>query len=125
MSLFKSLVSAAVKQVNKVNSFEFVKNNAPNEIGVYIMKLNGKVMYVGRAIENRDGQSTRGLRKRLQEHWRGAGNCKPELYQNRDQLTVTLKVCSSVEEAKRLEGQLIRQYNTVENGWNLRYEEWR
>ena len=123
LSLFKTLVSAAVKQVNKVNSFEIVKNNAPNEIGVYIMKLNGKVMYVGRAIENREGQSTRGLRKRLQEHWRGAGNCKPELYQYRDQLTVTLKVCSSVEEAKRLEGQLIRQYNTVEKGWNLRYED--
>jgi hypothetical protein len=39
------------------------------------------------------------------------------------QLTVNLKVCSSVEEAKRLEGQLIRQYNTVEKGWNLLYED--
>jgi hypothetical protein len=47
MSLFESLVSVAVKKVNMVNSFEFVKNNPPNEIGVYIMKLNGKVMYVG------------------------------------------------------------------------------
>lgn len=124
MSLFKSIVSAAVKQVSsKVNSFEVVKNMAPNEIGVYIMKLNGKVMYVGRAIENREGQSTRGLRKRLQEHWRGSANCKPELFQYRDQLTVSIKVCSSVEEAMQLEAKLIRQYNTVEEGWNLRYED--
>lgn len=127
MSLFKSLVKGVINiagdVAKNVNSFESVKDRAPNQVGVYIMSLNGKVMYVGRAIEDRPGQSTKGLRKRLQEHWRGAGNCKPELYQYRNQLTVSLKVCQTVEEAKALEARLIRQYNTVEEGWNLRYED--
>lgn len=127
MSLFKSLVKGVMNiagdAVKSMNSFENVKDRAPNQVGVYIMSLKGKVMYVGRAIEDRPGQSTKGLRKRLQEHWRGAANCKPELFQYRDQLTVSLKVCQTVEEAKALEARLIRQYDTVRNGWNLRYED--
>jgi excinuclease UvrABC nuclease subunit len=127
MSFFKKMLSSAGKMageaISSVNSFESVKDRAPNQIGIYLMSLNGKVMYVGRAIEDRPGQSTKGLRKRLQEHWRGAGNCKPELYQYRDKLTVSIKTCETVEEVKRLEGELIRKYNTVEEGWNLRYED--
>lgn len=127
MSLFKSLVKGVMNiagdAVKSMNSFENVKDRAPNQVGVYIMSLKGKVMYVGRAIEDRPGQSTKGLRKRLQEHWRGAANCKPELFQYRDQLTVSLKICQTVEEAKALEARLIRQYDTVRNGWNLRYED--
>ncbi|MGN4946730.1 GIY-YIG nuclease family protein [Bacillus cereus group sp. MYBK104-1] len=126
MGSFKGLDKGIIKVTgdtfNKMNSFEMVKDRVPNQIGVYIMSLKGKVMYVGRAIENRPGQSTKGLRKRLQEHWRGAANCKPELYNHRNQLTVSLHICRTVEEAKALEAKLIRQYNTVENGWNLRYE---
>ena len=126
MSFFKDsdkgIIKVAGDTVNKMNSFEMVKDRAPNQIGVYIMSLQRKVMYVGRAIEDRPGQSTKGLRKRLQEHWRGAANCKPELYNHRNQLTVSLRICQTVEEAKALEAKLIRQYNTVEDGWNLRYE---
>lgn len=127
MSIFKKFVKGAAnlggKALKDLNSFEKVKDQAPNQIGVYIMRLNGKVMYVGRAIENRPNQSPKGLRKRLQEHWRGAGNCKPELYNHREELTVSLKTCQTVEEAKSLEARLIREYNTVEDGWNLRYED--
>jgi excinuclease UvrABC nuclease subunit len=127
MSFFKKMLSNAGKMaseaINSANSFENVKDRAPNQIGIYLMSLNGKVMYVGRAIEDRPGQSTKGLRKRLQEHWRGAGNCKLELYNFRDKLTVSIKTCETVVEVKRLEGQLIRKYNTVEEGWNLRYED--
>lgn len=127
MGLFKSLVKGALNVaggvVKNINSFENVKDRAPNQIGVYIMSLNGKVKYVGRAIEDRPGQSTKGLRKRLQEHWRGAANCKPELFQYRNQITVSLKVCQTVAQAKALEARLIRQYDTVQNGWNLRYED--
>lgn len=126
MGSFKGLDKGIIKvtgdMFNKMNSFEMVKDRVPNQIGVYIMSLKGKVMYVGRAIENRPGQSTKGLRKRLQEHWRGAANCKPKLYNHRNQLTVSLHICRTVEESKALEAELIRQYNTVENGWNLRYE---
>lgn len=123
MGLFGDMAKGIIKAAAKGNSFEAVKEQAPNEIGVYIMKYQGKVMYVGRAIEDRPGQSTRGLRKRLQEHWRGAPNCKQELYQHRDEITVSIRVCSSEEEARELEAELIRRYDTVDNGWNLRYED--
>jgi hypothetical protein len=87
------------------------------------MRLDKKIMYVGRAIEQRENQSTFGLRKRLQEHWRGADNCKIELFQNRSKLFTSITLCSSMEEAINLESQLIRKYDTVNNGWNLRYED--
>ncbi|NEU30634.1 GIY-YIG nuclease family protein [bacterium LRH843] len=127
MSLFQGLIKgigkAAGKTIHKLNSFEVVKNIAPNKIGVYIMSHHGKVKYVGRAIEQRPGQSTSGLRKRLQEHWRGAASAKPELFKYRDELTVQLRTCETVEQAKALEAQLIRRYDTVAKGWNLRYED--
>jgi len=123
MSILKKISKKAGSLIKSTTSFKVVKNIAPNQIGVYLMKLNGKVMYVGRAIENRPNQSTKGLRKRLQEHWRGAANCKPELFSYKDQLTVSLKNCATVEEAKALEAKLIRKYNTVVEGWNLRYED--
>ena len=123
MGLFSSLVKSVTSVASNISSFENVKDRAPNQVGVYIMNYNGRVMYVGRAIEDRPGQSPKGLRKRLQEHWRGAANCKPELHRHRNKITVQLKVCSTIEEAKRLEGQLIRKYDTVEKGWNLRYED--
>lgn len=122
MGFFGDIVKGVTKSALRVNSFEFVKDRAPNQIGVYIMSFGGRVMYVGRAIEDRLGQSTRGLRKRLQEHWRGAANCKPELFRYKDKITVKLVACETVSEAKKLEGQLIRKYDTVEKGWNLRYE---
>lgn len=113
------------KLMNRINpaSFEKVKDKAPNQVGVYVMRYQGKIMYVGRAIEDRPGQSTRGLRKRLQEHWRGAANCKPELYRHRDEITVTLQTCDTEADARGLESMLIRKHDTVENGWNLRYED--
>ena len=104
-------------------NFEAIVKKAPNQVGVYIAKLDGKVVYVGRAVEDRPGQSPSGLRKRLQEHWRGASAGKTELYQHRDKINISIKPCDSVEEAKELEAKLIRQYDTVNNGWNDRYED--
>ncbi len=123
MSILKNLVKEAAQLTGSMNSFEAVKDRAPNQIGVYIMRYRGKVMYVGRAIEDRPGQSTKGLRKRLQEHWRGAANCKQELFRHKHDITVEIKVCETVAEARQLEGSLIRKHDTVNNGWNLRYED--
>lgn len=123
MGFFRRLGAQVLKAAASYNSFENIKNRAPNEIGVYIMSYKGRVVYVGRAIEDRPNQSTKGLRKRLQEHWRGAANGKRELYEHRDELTVSVRICQTVEEAKRLEGALIRQHDTVRNGWNDRYED--
>jgi len=99
-------------------NFKKIVETAPNQIGVYLAKLDGEVMYVGRAIE--DGK---GLRKRSKEHYRGDPNGKSELYKYRDKLVIQIKTCNSVEEAKQLEAKLIRKYDTVENGWNNRYED--
>ena len=123
MGFFDGLLKTVTKAAGNFNSFEYVKDHAPNQVGVYIMTYESRVMYVGRAIEDRPGQSTKGLRKRLQEHWRGAANCKAELFQHKNEITVSLKPCSSIDEAKALEGRLIREYDTVQNGWNLRYED--
>ncbi len=118
---FLSLLSNAI---GALRSFEVVKNIAPNKIGVYIMYHNGEVKYIGRAIEDRHGQSTKGLRKRLQEHWRGSHTGKPELHKYRNELMVKIITCDSVQEAKETEARLIRQHDTVNNGWNLRYEDY-
>lgn len=121
MGLF-DLISNVLTSAIKWGNFESIKESAPNQIGVYIMSYNGKVMYVGRAIEGRPGQSPSGLRKRLQEHWRGSANCKKELHKYRHEISVRIKICGTVQEAKALESELIRQYDTVASGWNLRYE---
>ena len=123
MGLLDTFLEAASTFITEANSFERVKNSAPNEIGIYIMSHRGRVMYIGRAIEDRPNQSTKGLRKRLLEHWRGAASCKAELFQHRGEITVKLRICQSAQEAKELEADLIRRYNTVEEGWNLRYED--
>lgn len=108
--------------VRRKGNFERVKESAPNQVGVYTAEYNGRIMYVGRAIENRQNQSTKGLRKRLQEHWRGAASGKRELFLHRDELNINLHICDTVEEARALEALLIRKYDTVNNGWNLRNE---
>ena len=123
MSIFGDMAKGIIKATAKGNSFETVKDLAPNQIGVYIMSFRGKVMYIGRAIEDRPGQYTKGLRKRLQEHWRGASNCKEELFLHRDDITVSIKTCLTEEETREMEADLIRRYDTVNNGWNLRYED--
>jgi excinuclease UvrABC nuclease subunit len=123
MGFLDAFTKMAGSAINKANSFEFVKDKAPNQVGVYLMKHEGKVKYVGRAIEDRPGQSTKGLRKRLQEHWRGATNCKPELHKHRKEISVSTRTCATADEAKELEARLIREHDTVANGWNLRYED--
>lgn len=104
-------------------NFKTIVKEAPNKVGVYLVELDSRVVYVGRAIENRPGQYTSGLRKRLQEHFRGANTGKREMFEHRDKINVTIKPCDSVEKAKNMEARLIRKYNTVKNGWNDKYED--
>jgi hypothetical protein len=119
-----TLVNSAkdIKNLTKAN-FSTVIQNAPNQIGVYVVRKDGVVKYVGRAIEQRQNQSTSGLRKRLLEHHRGASSGKKELYKYRDEVNVEIIPLSSVDEVKQMEAQLIRKYDTVRNGWNKRYED--
>jgi hypothetical protein len=106
----------------KFPNFSDVVKKAPNQIGVYVVRQKGKVVYVGRAIEQRAGQATSGLRKRLMEHFRGSSSGKKELFQNKNNLNVQTIPLKSVQEVKQMEASLIRKYDTVANGWNKRYE---
>ena len=90
---------------------------APNEIGVYVIKHKGKVVYVGRAIEDRPSQSTKGLRKRLGEHARGAKTSNQGLnkYRNDKDTTVEFYLTGSDAAAKNLEAELINKHDPLEN----------
>lgn len=61
--MLKRVLKQIGNVVSKANSFQVVKEVAPNQIGVYIMSLKGKVMYVGRAIEDRPGQIQKAYEK--------------------------------------------------------------
>ncbi len=90
---------------------------APNEVGVYVIKHKGKVVYVGRAIEDRLSQSTKGLRKRLGEHARGAKTSSQGLdkYRNDKDTTAEFYRTGSGAAAKNLEAELIDKYDPPEN----------
>ena len=90
---------------------------APNEVGVYEFKHKGEVVYVGRAIEDRPSQSTKGLRKRLEEHARGAKTSSQGLdkYRNDKDTTVELYRTGSDAAAKNLEAELIDKHDPLEN----------
>ena len=97
---------------------------APNESGVYVLKLDGKPMYAGRAIEDRPDQATKGLRKRLQEHARGDKNSSKHIRNHREDLTVEFFPTGSAEAAKALEARKIQELGTAKDdgGWNKRKE---
>ena len=97
---------------------------APNEVGVYVLKLDGKPVYVGRAIEDRANQATKGLRKRLQEHSRGASTSSDKIRCNRGRLAVEIHLAGSTDAAKSLEARKINELRTerAKGGWNERVE---
>lgn len=119
MGIFNKFTS----YLNKINSFENAVKMAPNRIGVYMFAHEGQVKYVGRAIEAVAGESPSGLKKKLQEHWRDDSSVNKEIYNLRDSVAVKIKVCATIKEAKNLEKKLVEKYDTVNNGWNLSYED--
>lgn len=110
-----------------IRNFYEVKMNAPNQIGIYIVRkmIKGapKVVYIGRSTEEYIDRIPYGLRRRLKGHYRGAIEGNNKLFKHRDELHIELIPCDSIEDTKRLEAELIRKYNTVEDGWNERYED--
>ena len=105
-------------------SLQEARFEAPNEVGVYVMKHHGRPVYVGRAVEDRANQSTSGLRKRLQEHARGASTSSDNIRDNKENLTVEFYQTGSVDAAKSLEARKINELNTDKDsgGWNKRIE---
>ena len=91
---------------------QHASESAPNEVGVYVIKHKEEVVYVGRAIEDRPDQSTKGLRKRVSEHARGAGTSSEKLddYRNDKDTTVEFHLTGSADAAKNLEAKLIDEH---------------
>ena len=45
MGFLDGLVKVVSSAIDNANSFEAIKDRAPNQVGVYIMSYNGKIMY--------------------------------------------------------------------------------
>lgn len=89
-------------------------------IGLYMHKINGKVMYIGRAIEYNNG----GFRKRLSDYCRDSGSARKhpsgqKIYANRYRIQTYLLVVGNDEAAKAktilLEKLFVGQFNPP---WN-------
>ena len=100
------------------------EGGAPQGVGVYVLKLEGEDVYVGRAIEDRPDQATKGSRKRLQEHARGASTSSEKIRSHREELTVEIYSTGSSDAAKSLESKKINELktHTDDGGWNKRKE---
>ena len=90
-------------------------------VGLYKHVVNGKTMYVGRAIELHNG----GFRKRLSDYRRESNSARKHLSgrainEHLDEITTYILVVGDTEEAvaetKKLEGQFIAYYGFPE--WN-------
>lgn len=90
-------------------------------VGLYRHAINGKTMYVGRAIELNNG----GFRKRLSDYRRDSNSARKHLsgrtiHEHLDEITTYLLIVGddqyAVEETKRLEGLFISWYDFP--AWN-------
>ena len=90
-------------------------------VGLYRHVVNGKTMYVGRAIELHNG----GFRKRLSDYRRESNSARKHLSgrtinEHLDEITTYILIVGDTDEAvmetKRLEGQFIAYYGYPE--WN-------
>lgn len=91
-----------------------------NCIGLYMHKIDNKIMYIGRAIEYNNG----GFRKRLADYCRDSSSARKHtsgqiIYQHRKEITTYLLIVGDDEQAKqetiRLEKAYINKYNPP---WN-------
>ena len=91
-----------------------------NLVGLYMHKINGEIMYIGRAIEYANG----GLRKRLSDYCRPNDSARKhpsgqKIYANRYRIQTYIMVVGSdavaAEETKELEKQFVAKYNPP---WN-------
>ena len=89
-------------------------------VGLYMHKINGKIMYIGRAVEYANG----GLRKRLSDYCRPNGSARKhpsgqKIHANRYRIQTYILVVGSdaaaAEKSKRLEEQYVGKYNPP---WN-------
>ena len=89
-------------------------------VGLYMHKINGEIMYIGRAIEYNNG----GFRKRLSDYCRPNGSARvhpsgQKIHANRYKIQTYLLIVGSdeaaAEETKKLEEYYVGKYNPP---WN-------
>lgn len=89
-------------------------------VGLYRAKLNGRIVYIGRAIEWNNG----GFRKRLSDYRRDSNSARKhgsgqKMYAHRDELDIELLIVGTDGEAaqlaSKLEGLMVGKYNPE---WN-------
>lgn len=87
-----------------------------NSIGIYQARLDGTVVYVGRAVEVGNG----GFRKRLRDYTRESDSARRteagrSMHANADRLQIAILETDTVEGAKTLERFFIGKYQPL---WN-------
>lgn len=91
-----------------------------HDVGLYRHRMNGKVMYIGRALELNNG----GFRKRLSDYQRESDSARKHtsgriIFDNLDNITTDILVVGNTKEsiqiAKALEPQFIIKYHPE---WN-------
>ena len=92
-------------------------------VGLYKAVLNGKIVYIGRAIEYNNG----GLKKRLADYTRESDSSRKHksgqlMNQNASSLKIYIMVTGSdsaaASKARELEMEMINRYNPE---WNVKY----
>lgn len=83
----------------------------PNEVGLYRAKLNGKVVYIGRAIEYSNG----GLRKRLRDYTRASNSARKHgsgrlMNEHQDELRIEILIVGNSEDDAKLTRELERAF---------------
>ena len=92
-------------------TLEEAAKTAPNSMGCYKIYYNG-LKYVGKAED--------GIRKRFVQYYNGTTAHYPsarKIYEHRDEITVSWKICPSKEACRETERKWIEQYDP---DWNER-----
>lgn len=102
--------------VGKLDESDCDFSDYTKKIGVYKAQLDGKIVYIGKATEIKNG----GFRKRLRDYNRESNSARNytaglKLYDNRTQIEISIMPVATAAEAAALEKRLIKE---LKPEWN-------
>ena len=112
---FDSFLDNVISDLNGGITLQEATKNAPNVMGCYKIFCEGEIKYVGKAEY--------GLRHRFVQYYNGTTTSYSSgkmIYNNRERVTVSWKICKTKEECRALEAEWIRTYNppwNKQSGW--------
>jgi hypothetical protein len=98
--------------------------NITNSVGIYRARLNGEIVYIGRAIEYDNG----GLRKRLSDYTRKSDSARTHesgqnMHQNANSLHIEIKITGTDENAANVARKLEQYFIGKDSpAWNKMYK---